>query len=158
MKLVMMAVLAGVATLGAQDDWPQWQGPNRNRISSETGLLKEWPAAGPAVVWTANGVGSGYGSMAVAGNRVYLQGARGPESMVIALNRADGKEVWAKALGPVETKMFTQQGAGPRGTPTVDGDRLYVLTENGDLACLRSLVRRLRRSGTATSARDNSRR
>jgi outer membrane protein assembly factor BamB len=138
MKLVMMALLAGAATLGAQDDWPQWQGPNRNRISSETGLLKEWPAAGPAVVWTANGVGSGYGSMAVAGNRVYLQGARGSESMVIALNRADGKEVWAKALGPVETKMFTQQGAGPRGTPAVDGDRLYALTENGDLACLKT--------------------
>ena len=138
MKLVMMVLLLGTAALGAQDDWPQWQGPNRNRISSETGLLKEWPAAGPAVVWTANGVGSGYGSMAVAGNRVYLQGARGSESMVIALNRGDGKEVWAKALGPVETKMFTQQGAGPRGTPTVDGDRLYVLTENGDLACLKT--------------------
>ena len=76
--------------------------------------------------------------MAVAGNRVYLQGARGSESVVIALNRDDGKEVWSKALGPVETKMWTEQGAGPRGTPTVDGDRLYALTENGDLACLKT--------------------
>jgi outer membrane protein assembly factor BamB len=133
-----MALVLGSAALDAGDDWPQWQGPNRNRISNETGLLKEWPATGPAVVWTANGLGSGYGSMAVAGNRVYLQAARGAESVVIALNRADGKEVWSKALGPVETKMFTQQGAGPRGTPTVDGDRLYVLTENGDLACLKT--------------------
>ena len=58
--------------------------------------------------------------------------------MVIALNRADGKEVWSKALGPVETKMRSDRGAGPRGTPTVDGDRLYVLTENGDLACLKT--------------------
>jgi outer membrane protein assembly factor BamB len=53
--------------------------------------------------------------------------------VVIALNRADGKEVWSKALGSFETN---DRGPGPRGTPTVDGDRLYVLTENGDLACL----------------------
>jgi outer membrane protein assembly factor BamB len=117
---------------------PQWQGPDRTRISKETGLLKEWPAGGPKVIWTANDLGSGYGSMAVAGNRVFLQGARGASSMVIALNRADGKEVWSKALGPVETKMRSDRGAGPRGTPTVDGDRLYVLTENGDLACLKT--------------------
>ena len=119
-------------------DWPQWQGPDRTRISKETGLLKEWPAGGPKVIWTANDLGSGYGSMAVAGNRVFLQGARGATSVVIALNRADGKEVWSKVLGPVETKMRSDRGAGPRGTPTVDGDRLYVLTENGDLACLKT--------------------
>ena len=91
-----------------------------------------------AVIWTANNLGTGYGSMAVAGDRVFLQGARGSDSVVIALNRADGKEVWAKPLGPIETKMRTNMGAGPRGTPTVDGDRLYVLTENGDLACLKT--------------------
>jgi len=53
---------------------------------------------------------------------------------VIALNRADGKEVWAKALGQPQDN---DRGPGPRGTPTVDGDRLYILTENGDLACLK---------------------
>ena len=76
--------------------------------------------------------------MSVAGDRVYLQGARGNNSVVIALNRADGKEVWSKPLGPIETRMRSDRGAGPRGTPTVDGDRLYVLTENGDLACLKT--------------------
>jgi outer membrane protein assembly factor BamB len=131
-----VTICLGVAVHAA--DWPQWQGPDRTRISKETGLLKEWPAGGPRVIWTANNLGTGYGSMAVAGDRVFLQGARGSNSMVIALNRADGKEVWAKPLGPIETRMRTPQGAGPRGTPTVDGDRLYVLTENGDLACLRT--------------------
>ena len=125
-----------MAAVHAAADWPQWQGPDRTRISKETGLLKEWPAGGPRLIWTANNLGSGYGSMSVAGDRVYLQGARGNNSFVIALNRADGKEVWAKPLGPIETKMRSDRGAGPRGTPTVDGDRLYVLTENGDLACL----------------------
>jgi outer membrane protein assembly factor BamB len=132
-----VAVLLSLVTLQAAD-WPQWQGPDRTRLSKETGLLKEWPAGGPSVIWTATNLGTGYGSMAVAGNRVYIQGARGAESFVIALNRADGKEVWAKPLGPIETKMRTNMGAGPRGTPTVDEDRLYVLTENGDLACLKT--------------------
>ena len=133
-----VTVFLGAAALNAAADWPQWQGPDRTRISKETGLLKEWPNGGPRLFWTANGLGSGYGSMAVAGDRVFLQGARGPNSMVIALNRADGKEVWSKALGPIESRMRTDRGAGPRGTPTVDGDRLYVLTENGDLACLKT--------------------
>lgn len=77
--------------------------------------------------------------MSVAGDRVYLQGARGENSYVIALNRAAGKEIWAKSLGPVETKMRSNRGTGPRGTPAVDGDKLYVLTENGDLACLKNI-------------------
>ena len=126
-------VLLSLASLRAASDWPQWQGPDRTRISKETGLLKEWPASGPPVVWTANGLGSGYGSMAVAGDRIFVQGARGRDSVIVALNRADGKQVWSKALGPTETN---DRGPGPRGTPTVDGDRLYGLTENGDLSCL----------------------
>jgi outer membrane protein assembly factor BamB len=136
MTLVMTLVFATAILQAA--DWPQWQGADRNRRSTETGLLKEWPAGGPRVVWTANNLGTGYGSLAVAGDRVFLQGARGQESVVIALNRADGKEVWSKSIGPIETRMRTPQGAGPRGTPTVDGDRLYVLTENGDLASLKT--------------------
>ena len=109
-----VTVFLGAAALNAAADWPQWQGPDRTRISKETGLLKEWPNGGPRLFWTANGLGSGYGSMAVAGDRVFLQGARGPNSMVIALNRADGKEVWSKALGPIESRMRTDRGAGRR--------------------------------------------
>ncbi len=133
-----VAIVLGVAALHAAADWPQWQGPDRTRLSKETGLAEGVAGGRPAVLWTANGLGSGYGSMSVAGDRVFLQGARGESSFVIALNRADGKEVWSKALGPIETKMRSDRGAGPRGTPTVDGDRLYVLTENGDLACLKT--------------------
>ncbi len=131
-------LLLGAAVFCDAADWPRWQGPDGTRISRETGLLKEWPADGPRLIWTGTGLGTGYGSMAVAGDRVFLQGARGKESFVIALNRADGKEVWATALGPTETRMRSDRGAGPRGTPTVDGDRLYALTENGDLASLKT--------------------
>ena len=131
-SLTAASLVVVLGTAASAADWPQWQGPDRTRVSKETGLLKEWPAAGPPVVWTATGLGSGYGSLAIAGDRVYLQGAIGRNSGVIALNRADGKVVWAKVVGSAQGN---DKGGGPRGTPTVDGDRLYVLTENGDLAC-----------------------
>jgi outer membrane protein assembly factor BamB len=128
------AVICSVAAMSAAD-WPQWQGPDRTGISKETGLLKQWPSNGPAVVWSAGGLGSGYGSMAVAGERVFVQGTRNGNSIVAALNRADGKEVWSKALGRAGEDS---RGSGPRGTPTVDGDRVYVLSENGDLICVKT--------------------
>ena len=129
-----VAVLSAGVTVAAAD-WPQWQGADRTRISKETGLLEQWPSSGPPVVWQAGGLGNGYGSMAVAGERVFVQGTRAGNSVVVALNRADGKEVWSKAVG---RSGDDDRGPGPRGTPTVDGDRLYVLTENGDLACLKT--------------------
>jgi outer membrane protein assembly factor BamB len=131
---VTAALICSVAAMNAAD-WPQWQGPDRTGISKETGLLKQWPSNGPAVVWSAGGLGNGYGSMAVAGERVFVQGTRSGNSIVVALNRADGKEVWSKALGRAGEDS---RGSGPRGTPTVDGDRVYVLSENGDLICVKT--------------------
>lgn len=119
----------------AEGDWPQWRGASRNGLSSETGLLKQWPAGGPKSIWTISELGEGYGAVALSGNRIYVQGTRAEASVVFALNRADGKAVWSTALGP---KGNERRGNGPRATPTLDGDRLYVLTENGDLACLRA--------------------
>ena len=137
-KLLALTLTLLFGSVVAAADWPQWQGPDRNRISKETGLLAEWPEGGPPVLWTATNLGRGYGSMAVAGDRVFVQGANATTSVVIALNRADGKQVWIKPIGRAETRQRMDMGAGPRGTPTVDGDRLYVLTENGDLACLKT--------------------
>lgn len=114
--------------------WPQWRGSDRSGISAETGLLRQWPASGPTVVWTASNLGGGYGSVAIAGDRVFVQGMRGNQSLVLSLNRADGKVVWSRALGPMGDN---DRGSGPRSTPSVDGDRVYALTEMGDLACLR---------------------
>jgi outer membrane protein assembly factor BamB len=130
---VMVAAVAPGARVPA--DWPQWQGPDRTNISKETGLLKEWPSAGPTAIWSAGGIGGGYGSLAIVGERVYVQGMRNGSSIISALNRADGKQVWSKNLGRAQSN---DQGDGPRGTPTIDGDRLYTLTESGDLWCLKT--------------------
>src|SRR5262245_54628190 len=95
---------------GGATDWPQWRGPNRNGLSKETGLLAQWPASGPSLLWSISSVGGGYGSISVAGDRVFVQGAKDRQSIVYALNRADGKGVWSKALGAAGTN---DRGSGP---------------------------------------------
>jgi outer membrane protein assembly factor BamB len=130
------AVVCAVVSLSAQapsTDWPQWRGPERNGVSRETGLLREWPRSGPALTWSASQLGAGYGSVSVAGARVFVQGMKNRQSVVTSLDRATGKPVWSVALGSAQEN---DRGSGPRGTPSVDGDRVYVLTENGDLVCL----------------------
>jgi outer membrane protein assembly factor BamB len=114
-------------------DWPQWRGPNRDGISKETGLLKQWPEQGPTLAWKATGAGNGYSSMAVSAGRIFTMGVRGDREYVIAFDVATGKEVWATPNGRV---YRNDRGDGPRGTPTVDGERLYALGGNGDLSCL----------------------
>jgi outer membrane protein assembly factor BamB len=127
------AVGTGAAT-AATADWPQWHGPERTNLSAETGLLKKWPEGGPKVVWKISGLGAGYGSVAIVGDRIYVQGTKDGKSTVFALDRASGKPVWN---APVGKALDQDRGGGPRGTPTTDGDVLYVLTEGGDLACVR---------------------
>src|SRR5207302_6624196 len=124
-----IAVVFALGTSAFAADWPQWRGPDRNGLSSETGLLQTWPAAGPRQLWANSGLGGGYGSIAVAGDRIFVQGSReGRQSVVNVLNRADGRGVWSKVLGSAGSN---DRGSGPRGTPTVDGDRVYILTEEG---------------------------
>ena len=115
-------------------DWSQWRGPDRTGISRETGLLKEWPQGGPRLLWSINGLGEGYGSVAIKADRIFTQGIQSGKSAVFCLNRADGKTVWVAPLGP---RLGHGKGNGPRATPTIDNDRVYALSENGDLACLK---------------------
>lgn len=133
--LASVASSAGAPAPATVGDWPQWRGAERNGVSKETGFIRQWPSAGPPVTWTISSLGEGYGSVAIKGDRIYVQGSSGSASSVFCLNRADGKTIWSAALGP---KVDEGKGNGPRSTPTVDDDRVYVLTENGDLACLRA--------------------
>jgi outer membrane protein assembly factor BamB len=114
-------------------EWFQWRGPNRDGISPETGLLQEWPKAGPPQVWRSGGIGNGYSSFSSSGGRLYTLGARAGVEYVGALDRATGKKVWETQNG---RRFENDRGDGPRSTPTVDGDRLYVLGGSGDLTAL----------------------
>ena len=120
-------------TIAPAADWSQWRGPNRDGKSEETGLLAEWPADGPHLVWKVQGLGEGYSSFAVVGKRLYTQGQTGEEEFVIALDVATGKQVWKTPTGHA---LGNDKGNGPRGTPTVDGNRLYAVSGDGMLVCL----------------------
>jgi outer membrane protein assembly factor BamB len=129
--LLVAAALAAAVDLSAAD-WPGWRGNNRDGQSAETGLLGEWPAAGPPLAWKAAGLGGGLSSVAVVGDRIYTLGDKDGSQQVLALSRKDGSLVWSAKVGPV----WKDEYGGPRGTPTVDGELLYALGSEGDLVCL----------------------
>ena len=130
---VALLLLAQQAMAQSSANWPQWRGPNRDGVSKETGLLKQWPAEGPPLVWKATGAGSGYSSFSISNGKLYTMGLRGDREFVIAFDITTGKEAWATPNG---SAFRNDRGNGPRGTPTVDGDRLYALGGNGDLSAL----------------------
>ena len=118
------------ASWAASGDWPQWRGPNRDGVSTETGLLEEWSSAGPPLEWKASGLGTGYASVAISGGKIFTMGDRDGKQFLIALDAKNGRELWATPVG----KPWSD--GGPRCTPTVDGDLVFAITPAGDLVCL----------------------
>ena len=129
------APVASTSAQGATADkeWSQWRGANRDGVSAETGLLQDWPKPGPPLAWKIAGAGNGYSSFSTSNGRLYTLGARSGMEYVLAFDRATGKKVWETPNG---RKYENDRGDGPRSTPTVDGDRLYVFGGSGDLTCL----------------------
>jgi outer membrane protein assembly factor BamB len=126
-------VVLGTLACAWAVDWPQWRGPNRDGITSETGLMKSWPAGGPQLAWKATGLGEGYASFSVARGRLYTMGQHGNKTLVYALDAATGKKTWEAEAGG---SFRERRGHGPRATPTVDGDRIYAQAADGGLVCL----------------------
>ncbi len=126
----LFAIAAGAA------DWPQWRGPERTGISKETGLLKDWPKDGPTLLWQLKDIGYGYSTPAVVGPRLYLISNKGDnDEFVQAREAKNGEQVWTRRIGKVGPNQL-QPYPGARSTPTVDGNVLYALGSDGDLACL----------------------
>src|SRR5215470_846267 len=131
-------------TTSAQD-WPQWRGPERSGISQESGLLKQWLKEGPKLLWQVNDIGDGYSTPSVVGNRIYLMSNRGMENeFVQALSTEDGKPIWTTRVGNVGNPEQDPPFPKARSTPTVDGDFIYALGSDGDLACLETRSGRIR--------------
>lgn len=114
--------------------WPQWRGPNRDNLSSDVGLSKDWNAKAPTLVWMAEGMGVGYAGVSVADGRIYTTGNFEDGQGVIALDLA-GKVLWTKKLTDF---LPTHKHDGSRCTPSIDGDRLYVIVSSGKIACLKA--------------------
>jgi outer membrane protein assembly factor BamB len=126
-------------------DWPQWRGPERNGISPETGLLRQWPSGGPKLLWQLNDIGDGYSTPAVVGTRIYLMSNRGLQNeFVQALSTQDGKVIWTTRVGNVGNPDQNPSYPKARSTPTVDGALVYALGSDGDLACLDAKTGKIR--------------
>jgi outer membrane protein assembly factor BamB len=144
MFTTVLSLSAGVFA----DDWPQWLGPQRNGVWNETGVLERFPAAGPTVKWRAK-IAGGYSGPAVANGRVFvtdyvrksgdttsdpsvknvLQG----EERLVCLDERTGKELWIHSYPQTYEISYP---AGPRATPAIDGDRVYLVGAEGALKCL----------------------
>jgi outer membrane protein assembly factor BamB len=133
--ILTAALCTAFATLTAcasSGDWPQWRGPNRTDVSRETGLLKTWPEGGPKRVWLFENAGLGYSGYAIVGDKLFTMGVRDGGEQLIAVDAKEGKELWSARMGEA---LKNDWGDGPRGTPSVDGDRIYAMSGRGNLIC-----------------------
>jgi outer membrane protein assembly factor BamB len=119
--------------LNAEDaGWHQWRGVNRDGISHESGILTDWPKNGLKQLWRMP-VGTAYSAISVSDGRLYTMEAEDEKEFTICLDAADGREVWRFQT---DEQFFNDRGDGPRSTPTVDGDRVYVFGARGKLYAL----------------------
>src|SRR5947207_8578254 len=129
--LALLIIL--ISTTALAIDWPQWRGPKRDNVSSETGLLKEWPKGGPTLVWKANGLGQGFSTVSVVGDRIYTMGDGPDSSYIRCISLADGKPIWSTKVGKPGGDH-----PGTRCTPSVDGEMVYALGQWGDLVAVKA--------------------
>jgi len=131
--LGLAGVIVGVlgSSVGYCGDWWQWRGPNRDAKSSETGLLKKWPEGGPKLLWAVEGLGKGFSTVAVADGAIYTTGMMENGEGVLFVYDFAGKPKWKQIFGP----DWNKSRPGTRGTPTVDANRVYVMSGLGKLSC-----------------------
>ncbi|QJW99112.1 PQQ-binding-like beta-propeller repeat protein [Frigoriglobus tundricola] len=135
LRVPFLACVFLAAATATAADWPGFRGPNRDGISTETGLLKKWPEGGPPKLWTAKDLGLGWGTPSVAGGKIFGIGTRDGKDGVWALKEGDGKELWFTPFAD-PAKGLAPQTNGPASTPTVHDGKVYAVSANGTLSCL----------------------
>ncbi len=131
MKHALAILLIFCATPAYAADWFQFHGPHRDNKSPDTNLLQEWPDAGPDRLWEATGIGEGYSTVVIVGERIYTAGEIDGDCVITALDM-DGNKVWTRTSGRAWSKSY----AGTRSTPTIVDGLLYHLSGIGNLICL----------------------
>ena len=116
--------------------WPQWRGPNRDNISTESDLLKSWPENGPPLSWRVRGLGLGISTVSVSGGRVFTLSEFGTTEFIRALDEESGNPLWTQELGAIVPQNPSMRWLTQR-PPTVDGDQVYAMSLMGELVCLR---------------------
>jgi len=114
----------------SETGWPQWRGIRRDGISDEKGLLLSWPETGPALLWTAEGLGLGYSSPVIDEDRIYITGDVGEELRVFAMDLS-GRKLWETVHGQSWRKNYP----GSRACGALSEGRLYLMGAHGRLGC-----------------------
>jgi len=122
-------------TFAAAADWPEWRGAGRQGVWNEPGILARVPAGGLRVKWRT-AVGPGYAGPAVSGGRVFVLDRAGDTERILSFDETTGRTLWTREW-PADYRGL-DYASGPRATPTVDRDRVYVLGAKGALFCLRT--------------------
>jgi outer membrane protein assembly factor BamB len=136
---VSIVLLAPAIALGRSpfpNDWPQWQGPTRDAVSQERGLLKAWPKGGPPLAWKITGIGGGDSAPSIAAGGIFGMGNLEGNAVVWALDEKYGKQLWVTSIAKAFPQRRPQSKEGPACTPSIDGDRLYAIGMGGELVCL----------------------
>lgn len=120
-------------------EWYQYRGPKRDGLSPDTGLLKQWPGSGPPLAWKTTGLGDGFSSVAIAGDKIFTMGDVGGSACLLALKAADGKILWAAKVG---APFPNDRDPGPRSTPATDGVLVFGLGKEGELVCVHAATGR----------------
>ena len=131
--LVVSALLCGGILTATATEWPQWRGTNRDGVSDEVGLVKEWGPNGPKILWKLP-LGEGFSGISVSQGRVYTMFSKGSDEFVVCLDATDGQEIWR--FRSDNNYHEGQGGNGPRATPTIDGDLLFTISAHGKLYAL----------------------
>ena len=142
MKRTIAYLLPSVLAVGSAlaDDWPEWRGKGRLGVWNESGILERFPEEGLIVTWRTP-VRAGFAGAAVAAGRVFVTdfarspGMKGTER-VLCLDERTGKILWAREWDANYIGIQDTYATGPRATPTVDGDRVYIVGGSGNLLCL----------------------
>ncbi len=139
-----LAVLGVAASTfaAAPADWPRFRGPNVDGISPEKDLLQSWPEGGPKLLWQLKGLGRGYSTISIVDGRMFTMGdldqGSGEAQYALCFNLADRKLLWSTRVGQ------PHGDGGPRCTPTVDGELTYVVSTDGQIACLETATGKVR--------------
>ncbi len=121
---------AGNVKNSSNYNWCQWRGPGRDGVSKETGLLKEWPAGGPEMIWSYEGIGKGYASPSICDGVIYVPGTIEDKGYLYAID-LDGKLKWETVYGTEWVRSFP----GSRSTPAVRDGKVYIITGLGEVVC-----------------------
>lgn len=134
--VTLVTMAAGPAAL-ADSSWPGWGGEGQDFVVRDvTGLAAEWPEAGPKQIWSRD-LGEGYSAIVTDGDRLYTMCRRDGNEFVVALDPKTGETAWETGYElKVKDGHVSQFGEGPRGTPLVDGDRIYAIGVRGTMTCV----------------------